>query len=91
MNAQDLVFHTIEGDPPPLVYCNYCSAQPVTLAAKIPLSGDDGAVALIAVCSRACASVIKRHPDAGRRITEVVAGIESLLRREREQWPAELK
>lgn len=88
MRFQDLVFREIEGAPLPQLACNGCGNRPVTLAAEIPLPGQDDAKVLITVCSRACESVLKRHPAADWFLDEVVARIE--LARNRDQWPEEI-
>jgi hypothetical protein len=71
MRFQDLVFNEIEGALPQL-HCNQCGARPVTLAAEIPLPGQDGAKGLITLCSRDCESYLKGHPMADEFLADVI-------------------
>lgn len=89
MRFQDLIFREIEGAPPPQLACNGCGGRPVTLAAEIPLPGQDGAKVLITVCSRACESVLRRHPKADQFLVEIMARIER-ARASHVQWPEEI-
>lgn len=93
MRFQDLVFREIEGAPPPQLACNGCGAQPVTLAAEISLPGQDGAKVLITLCSRACESVLRRHPDVDQCLAELTVKIGIAIERARGgdvQWPEEI-
>jgi hypothetical protein len=84
MRLQDLIFHEIEGSPPLQWCCNSCGNPGVTLATAIQLSG--GEMAMIVLCSRACESVLKRHPMADQFLAELLARIESGSGGEI-QWP----
>jgi len=91
MRFQDLVFNEIEGAPPARSQwrCNQCGAQGVTLAAMIPLPDQGSGVAIIALCSRACERIIRRHPWADEFLAEILARVVS-MRLADVQWPEEI-